>query len=82
MSAPNITAADVGFASDQEFLGYVEAHSQTERALFNNKQIAFTLQLAGQEPGRVAEWWAADGLWRSLDMRDLVELARAAQEQS
>lgn len=72
-----LTAADVGFNSDREFLGYVEAHSQTERALFNNKQIAFMMQLAGQPKGRVDEWRAAEGLWRSVDMRDLVEDARA-----
>lgn len=39
--------------SDEDFLGYVEIHSQTERALYSGRDINRLLKLAGNPPGFV-----------------------------
>lgn len=61
--------------SDEDFLNYVEAHSDTERALFSGKQIARMLTLAGDE-GAAAEWMECPGIWRAVDLREHVDKAR------
>ncbi len=60
---------------EDEFLGYVELHSETPRALFSKSQVAQMLELAGYPVG--AEGVMADMQeWYSLDMSDLVMIAR------
>lgn len=60
--------------TDEEFLGYVEIHSQSERALFIAEHVNRLLELAGHK-GRVEE-----GSWRAVYWdeggQELVRLAR------
>ncbi len=58
-----------------QFLGYVEIHSKTQRALFHKTQVAEMLFLAGYLAHAIKY---NEGIkeWYSLDMCDLVEEAR------
>lgn len=43
--------------TDDSFLGYVELHSRTERALFHRVHVARLFKLAGKpEPAGLPEW--------------------------
>lgn len=45
--------------TDEEFLGYFELHSRTERALFHRGHVERLLKMAGRPvPERLGEWMA------------------------
>lgn len=59
-------------ALDEDFLAYMEGHSQTPRALFSRKQVNRLLTMAGEEPDEWREWVA----WHYWDMKPTLEAAK------
>lgn len=63
--------------SDNEFLGYVESHCRTERALFNSGQIRRLYELAHMKPPYLNGWYSM-----GVNVaQPLVDLARKSMEQ-
>lgn len=57
---------------DEKFLGYMETHSQSERALFRNDYCKRLQSLAGEQPtGDEDEWFA----WHYEDMKPYLAAA-------
>jgi hypothetical protein len=56
--------------TDQEFIGYCELHSSTERRLFSAEHIGRLAKLAGKEvPADLRGWY-------SIDLSDWCKAAR------
>ena len=66
--------SDLGM-TDAELIGYCDIHCETERALFNDRQINRMLELAGYPDGFVRDVRVG---WYSVhqEMKELVRLAR------
>lgn len=58
---------------DEKFLGYMETHSQSERALFRNDYCKRLQVLAGVEPTGDDEQWFS---WHYEDMKPYLDAAR------
>ena len=88
MNVPTVTDADttlpaIGRATpssgmtDRELIGYCDIHCESERALFNERQINRMIELAGYPSGFVREVCVG---WYSVheEMKELVRLARGS----
>jgi hypothetical protein len=66
------------FESDESFLGYVEIHSQTERALFHRDHVVRFLKLAGiWGEGNAAKYYLPDfSSMHWSDIEPTMKLAR------
>ena len=64
-----------GDMSKEQFLNYVEAHSQTDRALFSKEMVAELLYLCG-DPNAAKSVYSGIKSWYSADLRDYVDEIR------
>lgn len=62
---------------DEEFIKYCALHSLTDRALFNGKQIARLLHLAGDPYKNADRWDESPSSWVSADLSEECRLAAA-----
>ena len=62
--------------SDEEFLSYIIACSDSTRSLFSGLEIARMLRLAGYGGEAADEWERRPNDWRELDTAKLVARAR------
>ena len=60
--------------TDAEFIDYVEAHSQTPRALFSKEQLTRLFILADQVPPEMYSGFYAFHIW---DAERVIKMARA-----
>lgn len=74
----DLDVADIGFESIDQFLGYCDIHCETERGLFNGRQIGRLLRLAGHEELGL-KWEAVPDRWHSCDEEDIHPLTAAAR---
>jgi hypothetical protein len=68
--------------TDRQFLGYVELHSKTPRALFSNSDVCRFLVLAGEQDIAVAFHFGFSGFtpMHYDEIKDLLERARKRLE--
>jgi len=65
--------------SKEKFLDYIDAHSETPRALFNKEMVAEICELNGEsELGK--DIFNGIQKWYSIDLRDYVKEIRKKRE--
>lgn len=71
----DLLATLAGFENTEDFLGYVEIHSETERAMFSGTQIGTIIKMS--DPNAAGEYWLDNpSAFRSIDLRHYVEKVR------